>query len=209
MDLAPTEQQIEAALDHSRIPDKHDLSNLLQWFFEPTNDAALGARFETEVRSLLEDPRRKAVASAQFGANSERYFGQAWKELVSHHRIPPTPTELAIWIALTTKGYPQPRPYCPASFVGAWRELQPSSATWQLSADGGVRTDDPALAARTRWCVHRIKPGGPSFENDEMWFTSEQLVVKTALVIREITATALVGYRVGLDGRIDYRLERA
>lgn len=208
MDPAPTEGEIEAALDRSRIPNKHDLARLLQVFFEPTADTAAVSLLEAALRDLLADQPRKIATASAFEANVRRYFGQAWKELVSYRRLPPTPTELAIWLAVTSPGYPRPRPYCPAPFIGAWRELQPTTAAWQLDADGCMRTDDPALAKGTRWCVHRIKPR-PTFVDDELWLMADDAVAPTVLVIREVTERTLGGFRSGLDGRIDYKLERA
>ncbi len=208
MDLAPTEQDIEAALDHSRIPNKHDLARLLQLYFATTADTAIVGCLEVDIRDLLADPRRKSATASAFEANGRAYFGQAWKELVSHHRLPPTPTELAIWLAVTTTGYPRPRPYCPAPFIGAWRQLQPMAASWHFERDGGMRTDDRSLSERTRWCVHRVKSRAAAFIDDELWFRASDRVIPTLMVIRELTDRTLGGYRPGLDGRINYQLER-
>lgn len=207
MDLAPTEQEIEAALDHRRIPSKQDLEHLLQLLFEPTSDPTVAGRLEADLRDLLGEPSRKFSTASAFEANGRDYFGQTWKELISHHRLPPAPTELAIWLAVTTTGYPRPRPFCPSPLVGVWRELQPTTATWHLDPDGRMRTDDPSLAERTHWCVHRIKPRA-TFVDDELWFSTNGSVARALMVIRELTDGTLGGYRSGLDGRINYKLER-
>jgi hypothetical protein len=209
MDLAPTKEEIDAALDHRRTPSNHDLDRLLQALFEPTADTAIGARLEAELRDLLGDPPRKFATASAFEANGRDYRGQAWKEQISHHRLPPTPTELAIWLAVTTPGHPRPRPYCPSPFIGVWRQLQPTTATWHLDPDGGMRSDDTALAERTHWCVHRIKPRAATFVDDELWFSTKGCVARSLFAICELTDRTLGGFRSGLDGRIDYKLERA
>lgn len=208
MHAEPTWQEIEVALDDSRIPNKHDLARLLQCYFVAPIEPTQIVRFDHDVRDMLSDPRRRIMLADEFIANGRDYMGQAWKELVSNHRMPPTPTELALWLAVTTKGYPRPRPYCPIELVGSWRQVTPSAAQWRLDAEGTMSTDDPAFGGRTRWCAHRIKPDKQTFAGDELWFTSPQRVIATVLALEEVTGTSIKGFGVGLDGRINYRLER-
>ena len=51
-------------------------------------------------------------------------------------------------------GFPKPRPYCPAIYVGTWVQVEPvadSVLTWKLEHDGSFTTNDPRLAKHVRW----------------------------------------------------------
>jgi hypothetical protein len=136
MTLEPTQAEIEAALDRSRIPDAKELMRVLESFFDGTVEESAAARLENELKIVLGDPERRVLMSDVFVGNSKKYVGQAWKELLSYRTISPTPTELAVWLAVTTKGYPPPRPYCPAPVVGVWTGTEPLRSRWRFEANG-------------------------------------------------------------------------
>lgn len=141
MTFEPTQAEIEAALDRARVPDAKDLKRVLESFFDGAIEASAVARLEDELKIVLGDPGRRVLMSDVFVGNSKKYAGQAWKELLSYRTVSPTPTELAVWLAVTTKGYPPPRPYCPAPVVGVWTGTEPvRSAGGSRQMDGWRRT---------------------------------------------------------------------
>ena len=205
---AVTPQEIAAARDSARIPDRAALGHLLETYFVGPVDAAVVARLEEELQRLLADPGKRASKEDAFYGNRRRYFGQAWKEVLSNHDLAPAPTELAVWIAVTDRSYPRPKPYCPSSLVGAWQQVAPTRASWQVHGDGTLETDEPRFASRKEWCVHRLGEH-PTLAGDELWLREPQDPSHTLCSIREITATNARWFKAGGDGRVDYDWERA
>jgi hypothetical protein len=61
----------------------------------------------------------------------------------------------AVYAAASQAGYPRPKPYCPDTLAGAWRQITPGAATWQLAATGTFKSDDARLSDYTGWATHR------------------------------------------------------
>jgi len=206
--MEPTDEQIAKAVEKYRPPTTTEIKALLGRFFVGAIDDTIVSRLDQQLADVLADKHARVATSSAFEANGRHYFGQAWKELLSYHDNAPTPTELAIWLAVVTPGYPKPRPYCPEPIVGTWAQVAPTAATWQLRADGAMTTTAPSFEARTRWCLHRLNGETTDLAKGNLWFTSDSLVLPDTLSLREITPTTIRAVRNGLDGPIPYRLER-
>ena len=204
----PTETEIAALRDRQHIPDRQGISAVLGRYFADAIDDATVDRLHVAVQALLVDPDRKSVAQDAFLANGRQYQGQLWKELVSNHRYPASPSELAIWLAVTTPGHPPPRAYCPSELVGIWTQVKPRPATWQLEANGALQTTEPGFLARTRWCVHRKSAPRGGLAGAELRLTSGSEPLPLALTIDELGASVLLAGHGSVDGSVDYRLER-
>ncbi len=204
----PTEQELAAARESVRVPTRKEIEELLQLFFAPAVKADTAERLEAELHAVLDDRSKHSILSAQFESNRRRYFGHAWREVLSPHNNNPTPTELAVWIAVLGEGYPSPKPHCPPEFVGSWRQTLPEAATWRLGSDGSMETKDSRFFERTKWCVHRGEFPGGSFPHDELWFTGPRHPIPLFVGVAEVTSNLLRAMYYGSDEPVEYRLGR-
>jgi hypothetical protein len=149
------------------VPDRAEIRALLEKFFVGPIDDATVDRLDHQFRAVQGDPAQRGPEGSDFRGNKDRYHGQAWKELLATQPAGPTPSELAVWLAVVTPGYPPPRLYCPDPLVGTWLQVTPRPARWQLSADGTFASDDPSVRKYNHWCVQHFDTH-PDFELDRL-----------------------------------------
>ncbi len=149
-----SEEAIAPITEEYRVPTRAEIDALMHKFFVPPLGADAVDRLEAELHAALDDRSKRSILGSQFISNRRHYLGQAWREVLSPHNNGPTPTELAVWIAVLGKGYPSLKPHCPPDFVGSWRQTLPEAATWRLASDGSMETGDTRFSERTKWCVH-------------------------------------------------------
>ncbi len=203
-----SEEAIAAITEEYRVPTRAEIDALMQKFFVLPIRADVVDRLETELHAALDDSSKHSILGSQFVSNRRRYFGHAWREVLSPHNNRPTPKELAVWIAVLGEGYPRPKPHCPPEFVGSWRQTVPEAATWRLGSDGSMETGDSRFSERTKWCVHRGEFPDGSFPHDELWFTGPRHPIPLFVGVAEVTSNLLRSMYYGSDEPVEYRLER-
>ena len=184
------------------IPTDEELTSMLATYFVGATPVHT-QRLRAELTAVLADPARHAgeAGAFDFSGGGRRYFGQAWRELLSYDRRSPRPIDLAAYLAATTAGFPPVRPYCPEYLVGTW--TADGKQRWQFLADGTFVTDDPMWHDCISWCVHR-QGTGP--DDDALWLDDDLRISHERFAIRSRTPTELVLKSPGTDLR--YRLVR-
>lgn len=163
--------------DEDRVPERAEVRSILEeYFVGPINDADVD-RLHGEVAALVVDDDRWGAESASFRANSPRYRGHAWLEVLARGHSLPTSLDLVAWLALTRKGYPAPKPWCPQALVGAWTQLDPLGGTWHLRADGTFTSSEERLATYSRWAVRGR--GRPTHAGDEIMVSTGRAAGRT------------------------------
>lgn len=191
-----------------RAIDRAEVVELLEAYFAGPITDALVDRLTAHVAAVLADPALHAGEIAKFHpGNGGRGFGQAWRELAAFGRTSPRSIDLAAWLAASSSGYPAPRPYCPAIYVGRWQQRHPGSGSghvWELGADGRFRTDDPIARARDRWCVHRHGDGP---RGDAIWLDDDLGISHDSLLVIDVGPATLTVQPVAAD--VAYELVRS
>lgn len=200
-----------ALVDSEREPTRDEIAALARTYLVgPVDDSTID-RLDRQFRAVYANVDERRSEGSAFRGNGVRYLGQAWKELLSPHNGRPSPAELAVWLAVTTEGYPAPRLFCPPQLAGSWRQ-QDSSATWELAPNGDFQTTDSRIASLgvTRWCVHYVERRG-DFHRDELWLldNARHNIAPRALIIVECTDKKLRMLRPSAEGSIEYVLERS
>jgi hypothetical protein len=180
--------------DWKHAPDRAQLRAVLERFFVAPIDEAVVDRLAAALSAVLADPVKRASQGESFMSSHRRYEGEEWRELVPIFNHGPSPTQLAVWLAIGVDGYPPRRPHCPEPIVGAWTQVEPRSARWQLGADGAFRCDDPKLSQFTAWRLHHFA--------SNVGFRGDTLIVadgsfKSGLVISEVAEERLVLIKTG------------
>jgi hypothetical protein len=181
-------------VDWKHAPDRAQLRAVLERFFIAPIDETVVDRLAVALGGVLADPVRQASQGESFMSMHRRYEGEEWHELLPVHNSGPTPTQLAVWLAIGVDGYPPRRPHCPEPIVGAWTQVEPRPARWRLGADGAFRCDDAKLAQFTAWRLHHFA-SNVNFRGDRLIVLDGN--VKSGLVISEVTPERLVLIKTG------------
>ncbi len=147
------------------LPDRAELDRLLETYFVGPVDRLAGDRLQRALAEVCGSPARRSGEESSFRDNGHLYFGDLWIEDLARGVSTPDPRILAVWLAVSRPGFPEPRPYCPTRFVGTWLDR---ASSWDLAADGAFRTDLAELAEWTRWRVHR-QASDPDHRGDVIW----------------------------------------
>ena len=184
------------------IPTDDELTTVLATYFVGATPAHT-QRLRAELAAVLADPARHAVQASAFDVSGggKRYFGQAWRELLSYDRRSPRPIDLAAFLAATTAGFPPPRPYCPDYLIGTW--TADDQRRWQFLADGTFVTDGPTWQRCVTWCVQRQ---GSDPRSDVVMLDDDLRIASRMFVFRSLSPNEIVLERPGTDLR--YRLVR-
>jgi len=198
----------------SHIPDRVEVRELLaKYYMAPITDDAV-MQLEASFQEILSNPGWERPYHEHF-ASPTRWRGKAWNEDFSEDRRFMTPSDLVLMLAnMKAKrdaSFPQPRLYCPTSFVGTWEQIvpQPTLAQpcmWHLQGDGSLSTNSPDT------------PTGLSFWSVIRSYTSygDRLVLLEtpdsgpwSICGITPTATELTGVHLGYVENIEFRLRRA
>lgn len=206
--LSITDGDRANALETAHVPDRSELRALLEKYF-------VGAITETVVDQISTD-LAEALASRgdQQSIASELeslvwWRGVAWREEIPDYRKFPTPAEMAMLIAHGIADqeptFPQPRPHCPAAFVGTWKQVEPATPflrryLWVLSPDGTFRSSSKdAPPDYTRWCVE---------QHDSLVFKEAEYGGVWAIEVKRVDQDELVGVHLGFDSKQLFRFIR-
>lgn len=193
-----TDPELAALRDARQLPDRSTLKQLLERYLVGTVDEGSIDRLAASLATVHADGAARVAMESAFVEGGPAHFGEAWKEELSPGERRPGPAELAVWLAITTPGFPSARSHCPSAYVGRWRAVAPSAARWDLAADGKLVTDDPELRTHDRWCVHQAARGG------ELWLGNRG----RARVILPVSAVSDDTLRFS-RGSVSYTLEDA
>jgi hypothetical protein len=188
-----------------RIPDRDELRQALVRYFGPSITDAHVDQLLHDVQAILGDRPRYRGAVGVFAPGNTFGEGEAWKEEHVGTRSVPTPLDLALMRAASSREkYPPPLPYCPPALVGRWEmtargdgiALDEPHPEWNLSADGSFRaTGDRARDAR--WCAHKIRDQG-----DNIWLFPRNLPGRTTFVVKSVGDTEMTLRSVNRSGRL-------
>ena len=172
-------------------------------FVGPIGDDVVN-RLTEEVRTLIADESLLGREFREFHpSNGGRGFGYRWREVLAFDQSSPRPVDLVAWVAFSRRGYPAARLYCPNEFVGRWVQHKPSAATWELGADGSLKTTAPGFTYRNWWAIHRL--GGSL--GDALWLYDEQGDPPSRLQLQSVEPRQLTFSTMGSDPAVV--LERA
>jgi hypothetical protein len=143
-----------ASSDEDRVPDRSEVRSVLEQYFTGAISDSQVDKLHSEVVAVLSDDAKWKSESGSFRANSPRFTGQAWHEVLARGHSLPTSIDLIAWLALTRPGYPEPKPWCPPIFAGSWNQVDPAGGVWQFGADGSFKSSYDRLASFSRWSVH-------------------------------------------------------
>ncbi len=172
-------------------------------FAGPTTDEVV-KRLTDEVAAVIASDGQLGREFIEFDpANGGRGFGQRWREVLAFDRRTPRPLDLVAWIAFSRRGYPAPLPHCPPELCGTWRQLSPTSGTWEFRGDGTLKTNASGFGHRIRWAVHRQDPP----LRDVLWVFADGNPAHQPLRLRPAASGQLAFSPAGYDDV--YVLERA
>jgi hypothetical protein len=212
MKMRTDDPQFAELVASERVPSRDEIAALLRRFLAGTVDETTVDRLERQLRELLNDRDRARAEQSAFRGNGRRYQGQAWKEVLSPHERLPSPAELALWLAIVTRGYPPPRPFCPPELCGTWQQTA-SDARWEFAPDGAFSTTEPRISRLgvVRWCIH-LSAARRADLVQELWLLRDtpHNISPRRLVILECSPQQLRLLRPGGDfGDTQYELTRA
>ena len=165
-DKPATEAQIAQFIEDDRLPEPEELKALLErYLIGPITDEH-ATRLHADMDAILKDWPRLKGDRGTFRDRHHYAAGHAWCEEFSYGRGIPRTADLAIFHAATMRGYPAPKLYCPAFFVGTWKQGDPSPATaepvlWRLAANGDFQSNHRSFAKNTQWCIQRDRTRRP------------------------------------------------
>lgn len=198
--------------EERRILEPGEVKTMLETYFVgPITDEVASDLAEYVARVLADPPLHAGEISKFRPDNGGRGFGRAWREHLAYGRTYPRSIDLAAWLAASSEGYPAPKPYCPAVYIGKWEQREPDGAaayTWTFDAGGRFHTDEPLCSDRDRWCVHRQGPG-PRPRGDVIWLDDDLGIAHDSVLVIDLEPTApptLVVQPVSTD--VHYRLVR-
>jgi hypothetical protein len=174
-----------------RIPERSEVKAVLdQYFVGPITDDIVTKLTDYVTRVMRDKPLHWGEIDS-FHPRNRRGLGKAWREELSFDRTYPRSIDLAAWLASSTDGYPEPKPYCPDIYVGTWKDEDPRTAyTWEFASDGRFHTDEPMCAPRIHWCVHRRGKPGP--KGHAIWLDDARKISHENLKVYDVTPTTLV-----------------
>lgn len=188
MSATITEKDIE---EERRIPDRSEVKAILERYFVGPLTEEIITRLTDHVSRVVQDRSLWSRERAKFDPSNRRGSGEAWREDLAYGRTRPRSIDMAAWLAASTKGYPEPKPYCPDIYVGTWRDEDPKTAyTWEFAIDGSFRTDESMCAPRILWCVHRGSEPGP--KGDDIWLYNARTISHENMTVYDVTPTTLV-----------------
>jgi uncharacterized protein YjbI with pentapeptide repeats len=185
------------------VPDREAVrAVLIENFVGPITDEIV-ERLTEHVRAVMADRAALGWEVLAFHpSNGRRGFGYRWREVLSFEQSSPRPIDLVAWIAYRHPGYPPALPHCPSELVGTWLQTAPCPATWELDADGTLRTTAPGFTHRIRWAVLRMSPP----MRDSLWVFEEASEAPKTLHLEDAPPDRLVFTIWGSEE--PYRLER-
>jgi hypothetical protein len=184
--------------EERRIPDRSEVKAVLeQYFVGPITEEIVTKLTDYVVRVMQDKPLHWGEID-KFHLRNRRGFGEAWREDLAYDRDYPRSIDLAAWLASSTKGYPDPKHYCPSLYVGTWKDEDPTTPyTWEFRDDEGFHTDEPILAGRIRWSVHR--QGRPGPKGDVILLDDEIGIAHQSVLVYDVTPTTLIIQPVYMD----------
>jgi hypothetical protein len=178
--------------EERRVPSQVEVKAMLENYFTGLITDEIASKLTDYVARVIADPPLHAGETSKFHpGNGRRGFGMAWREQLAFCRTYPRSIDLAAWLAASTEGYPEPRPYCPDFYIGRWMQKDPettSAYVWELDACGRFHTNHPLYSDRDRWCVHRTNPGP---KGDQIWFDDELGISHYSVIVYDVTAKEL------------------
>ena len=181
-----------------RIPDRSEVKAILDQYFVGPITEEMVTKLTDYVARVMRDPPLHWGEMAKFHRRNRRALGKAWREDLAYDRDYPRSIDLAAWLASSTEGYPEPKPYCPALYIGTWRDQDPKTAyTWEFGDDGRFQTDEPMCSDRFLWCVNRSSSGP---KGDSIFLDNAHKNSREILLVHDVTPTTLIIQPVYMDG---------
>ena len=134
--------------EERRLPEPAELKPLLARYFEGPITDEIAERLHSDMKDIMSRRPRHEGKIASYDPQNRLGEGFAWREEFSRGHHIPRASDLALFHAAMTKGFPRAKLYCPEICVGTWKQIDDGrtgeTATWTLSQNGDLRTD-PAV----------------------------------------------------------------